>query len=360
MNPPLFRIVVLAVLAILSGCAATPPAVESAAARVAAKPVDPALAAKILALDPKRVSDSDVREVLARGPTPRIVLIHGGVYGVELLMESFGRFLVGMGYPESQIRDPRDGSWSWSPYADGALQAGAIAWYYQQDGGTRPMIIGHSQGGIQAVKILHQFAGTWTPTLRPFDPITNTMPAQPTVVDPLTGEPQPVVGFTVAYASVVGTGGWALALPGHWNVSTVIRQIPNTVDEFVGFRIGVDFFAWDLPGLEGLKTFSPTGKAVVRNVTLPAEYSHVFVPDSSDLAQDPAARAWISEYVPPPGDDAGPDPKEFAGRNIVWASYVWYDIKKHWTLEAQRAIRAQQQRGAAATTATGTPTGAPK
>jgi len=339
--------VLAAALALVVGHATSSLAGEAPAAR----PVEPELAARILAIDPARVSDRDVRETLAHGPTPRIVLMHGGVWGVQLLMESFGNFLVGMGYPEAMIRDPRDGSWSWSPYADGALQAGAIAWYYQQDSGARPMIIGHSQGGIQAVKILHQFAGTFSPTLRPFDPITNTAPEQPTIVDPLTGQPRPVVGFTVAYASVVGTGGWALALPGHWNVATVIRDIPDTVDEFVGFRIGLDFFAWDAPWLEGLKTFHPTGKAIVRNVTLPAAYSHVFVPGTADLVQDAAAREWINAYVPPPGDDAGPDPKAFADRNIVWAAYVWYDVKRHWALEAQRVVRAQQARAGAAAAA---------
>jgi hypothetical protein len=51
---------------------------------------------RILALDPEHVTDADVRR-LARGPTPRIMLLHGGIYPVHLSMESFGRFLVGMG-----------------------------------------------------------------------------------------------------------------------------------------------------------------------------------------------------------------------------------------------------------------------
>ena len=81
-------------------------------------PIDRALEDRILALDPEQITDDDVRNTLARAPTPRIMLLHGGIYPVHLAMVSFGRFLVGMGYPEKQIRDPGDGSWSHSPYED--------------------------------------------------------------------------------------------------------------------------------------------------------------------------------------------------------------------------------------------------
>jgi len=91
--------------------------------------IDPAVEARILALDPNHISDDDVRNALAKGPTPRIFAIHGGVYGVYLLMESFGRFVTGMGYPEPMIRDAGDGAYSRSPYEDSAQQAGEIAWY---------------------------------------------------------------------------------------------------------------------------------------------------------------------------------------------------------------------------------------
>src|SRR6187401_2451920 len=80
--------------------------------------VDRAVEDRILAMDPEKVSQADVRNVLAKGPTPRIILMHGGIYPVHLAMESFGRFLVEMGYPESQMRDPFDGNWSHSPYED--------------------------------------------------------------------------------------------------------------------------------------------------------------------------------------------------------------------------------------------------
>ena len=43
----------------------------------------PVLEERILALDPTRVSDDDVRRILAAGPTPRILSLHGGIYPVH-------------------------------------------------------------------------------------------------------------------------------------------------------------------------------------------------------------------------------------------------------------------------------------
>ena len=52
--------------------------------------VDRAIEDRILAMDPASVSQADVRNVLAKGPTPRIILMHGGIFPVHLAMESFG------------------------------------------------------------------------------------------------------------------------------------------------------------------------------------------------------------------------------------------------------------------------------
>ena len=98
---------------------------------------------------------ADVRDTLAKGPTPRIMLLHGGIYPVHLAMESFGRFLVGMGYPGGE--DPRPGRRRAGRTARTRTPSGSpgiVAWYYEQDG-MPPMLIGHSQGGMQAVKVLH-------------------------------------------------------------------------------------------------------------------------------------------------------------------------------------------------------------
>ena len=335
------RFLTAAALALtLAGCAT--PAFDSAGA--APRKPSPDLTARTLALDPERVSDADVREVLAKGPTPRIVLIHGGVFPVHLLMQSFAEFLIGMGYPESAIRDPGDGSYSWSPYDGHDIQAGAIAWYYERDG-VRPMLIGHSQGGIQVVKVLHTLAGNFGDAVRVYNPVTRSPEDRTTIRDPLTGRERPVVGTSVAFAAVVGTGGWSLALPNHWIVFARVREIPDTVDEFTGYRIGVDLFAWDVPGLEDLKTFRAENKAAVRNITLPAGYSHVFVPDTVDLLKDPARRTWINAYRPG-SETAGVPPPEVDSENILFAADTWHSIKRHWVIEAQRAIRSGSAKAA--------------
>ena len=302
--------------------------------------IDRAVEDRILALDPERIGEDDVRDALAKGPTPRIFEVHGGIYPVQVLMQSFAEFLIGMGYPENRIRDPGDGSFSRSPYELSEHQAGEIAWYYEHEG-VRPMLVGHSQGGIQVVKILHELAGTFGPTRRVFNPVTRELEERTTIVDPLSGRERPVVGVSVSYAAVVGTGGWALVLPVHWKVVNVIRAIPDTVDDFTGYRIGVDFFAWDAPGLEAVKTFHAEGKAKVRNVTLPAVYSHVFVPATSQLAESPAMRTWLNAFDPDNevGRAAVPDA---AAANVMFAADVWHSIKKHWCLEAQQLIRARR------------------
>lgn len=303
--------------------------------------IDAASEERILALDPEHISDDDVRQALAKAPAPRIVEVHGGVYPVYLLMRSFSQFLTGMGYPEKSIRDPGDGAFSRSPYEDSERQAGEIAWYYEREG-VRPMLIGHSQGGIQVVTILHELAGTFGRDRRVFNPLTGQFEERTTIVDPLTGRERPVVGVSVASASVVGTGGWALALPVNWKVFRVIRSIPDTVDEFTGYRIGVDFFAWDAPGFEDVKTFHAEGKAKVRNVTLPAEYSHIFVPITHQLAKSAAMRDWINAFDPEDESGRAPLPDGTAS-NVLWAADVWHTIKKHWCLEAQRLIRARRE-----------------
>ena len=315
-------------------------AVPTSPQRAAAPPAlpDAAVQKRILALDPEHVSDRDVQDTLAKGPAPRIVLLHGGIYPVHLLMESFGRFLSRMGYPEARIRDPRDRAWSYSPYEDSRRLAGMVAWEYERNG-LRPMMIGHSQGGMQAVKVLHELAGHFSDSLQVFDPTTGSFDDRTTIVDPLTHATRPVVGVSVAYASAVGAGGAAFLLPNQWSMLDKLESVPDTVDEFTGFFIGVDLIAWSFPG--AVKRYEHNGTAKVRNVTLPATYSHVFVPLVGSLPQEPEVRAWINEYVPGETRDASALPGD-ASQHVLWAADVWYSIKKHWCLEAQRLLRAQR------------------
>jgi len=335
----------IATLAVL-GCTAradaappatsAPPAPQSVLRSLA---IDPALEERILALDPEHVSENDVAATLSRAPAPRIVLLHGGVAFTDRIMASAGRFLVGMGYPEMSIRSPGDRSWSMSPYEDSAKIAGLLAWYYERDG-MRPMMIGHSQGGIQAIKVLYELAGRYAPEVPVWDPYAGQALPRTTIVDPLTGAEQPVVGLTLSYVSVVAAGGAALLLPNQWSMADKVHTIPDSVAEFTGFSVGLDSLAWTLPGINATTEFRHNGTAAVRSVPLPFVYNHLTVPITGPLAGDPVARAWIDAYTPDQPDSERPG--ERAGYATLWAADVWYSVKKHWTLEAQRLLRARR------------------
>jgi hypothetical protein len=337
----------LAAAALLSACALTPPAPENVAqprpgavlARVA---LDRATEDRILALDPLHVTEADVRGVLAKAPAPRIMLLHGGIYPVHLIMVSFGHFLVGMGYPEASIRDPGTREWSYSPYEDASVLTGILAWDYEHSG-MRPMMIGHSQGGMQAVKVLQELDGRFGKEIRVFNPWTHQYEDRSTIVDPLDGRTRPVLGLSASYASVVGAGGAAYMLPNQWDMIGKMRQIPDTVDEFTGFFIAVDLIAWSFPGINETEIYKENANAHVRNLELPATYSHVFLPAVQELAKDPETRAKLNAYAPGKAGEAGLENDRLTG--ALWAADVWYSIKKHWVMELQQLIRAKRAAG---------------
>jgi hypothetical protein len=335
-----------AAIVLSAGCATRPiaPSATSAAGppppgSVLRAAADPALDARTLALDCERIGASDVRDTLARGPAPPIMLLHGGIYPVYLAMESFGQFLVAMGYPEQRIRDPGDASWSYSPYADAARLAGIVAWHYERDG-MPPMLIGHSQGGIQVVKILDELAGEFDSAVAVWNPVTDASENRVTIVDPISSRERPVVGLVLGYASVVGAGGAALLLPNQWSMIGRLRTIPDTVKDFTGYQIGLDLVAWTVPATASKNGFRGERRANVRNVVLPATYSHVTVPVVAALADDAAMREWLNAYHPAGSRTAPPAGAE--GYAVLWAADVWYDVKKHWCLEAQDLIRARE------------------
>src|SRR4029077_8452370 len=99
--------------------------------------------------------------------------------------------------------DPSDGAYSQSPFGNSERLAGEIAWYYERDG-LRPMLIGHSQGGIETVKILYELDGAFTTQIAVWNPVNDAPEERFAIVDPLTGAQRPVVGLSVGYASVVG------------------------------------------------------------------------------------------------------------------------------------------------------------
>ena len=336
--------VVLIIVAslLLGGCASQPPpqtaplATEQPRLSISREMED-----RILALDPEQVSETEVDELLSAAPAPRIINIHGGIYPVHLVMESFSEFLMGMGYPETSVRNPGDGSLSFSCYDNSEDIAGAIAWYYEHEA-MRPMIVGHSQGGIQAVKVLHELAGHFDPQIAVWNPMLGEKEHRFEIREPITGEPTPVVGLQVAYATSVGAGGITRILPNQWSMMKKLRKVPDSVVAFTGFYMGMDVLGGDLLGFGSGNHYEPNGEAEVRNVRLPTGSNHFNIPSTRQLLDNRKARDWIYDYEPseePTLDvDFGED-----NSHVIWAADVWHSIRKYWVLELQRVIRAQRE-----------------
>jgi len=298
--------------------------------------LDPTTEARLLALDPERVSPEEVREVLARAPAPRIIGLHGSVPIVT--MAPFAEFLIAMGYPAERLRNPRDGRYTYSSFTDSREVAGVLAWHYEREGSV-PMLIGHSQGGMLTVKVLQDLAGASGDRINVWNPVTDAAEDRFTVIDPLTGIDRPVVGLRVPYAAALATGSLMRVLLGQWGMVARLRTVPDTVDEFTGYFIEWDVIAGTSPGSAQDNPYRPSGNAKVRNVTLPAEYSHISLPTAGHLAANDVTRAWIDRYTPgvPPPAEADLDT-----RNLLHAADIWFSVKKHWCLEAQRLVRAHR------------------
>lgn len=291
---------------------------------------------RVLSLDPGALSERDV-DLLSRCPAPRIIAINGSIPVVT--MDSFSRFLIAMGYPEERVRDPRNGDYSYSSRMDSKRLAGMIAWYYEKEG-MMPILIGHSQGGMLSIKVLHELSGAFNKTIPVWDPFRDEPEKRHFVKDPLTGEDRPVVGLRMGFASAVATGALMRLILGQWDMLTRLRKIPDSVEEFTGFRIKFDLLG---SGFFGEAVYRAIGSAAVRNISLPSSYSHMTVPLTEELAMDRESREWINSFVPSTEEPEIAD--DFRGRrdNILFAADVWYSIKKHWCMELQRLIRARRE-----------------
>jgi hypothetical protein len=296
---------------------------------------------RILALNPEMVSETDVRETLARSPAPKIFLIHGGILTSGATMESFGEFLVEMGYPKEALQNPQHRSLSYSPYQSSSGMVGYVAWYYERTG-MRPMVIGHSMGAMQTDLILHVLNGEFIHHLTVWNPQTGEPETRDQITDPLLGTPRSVVGLKVAYASALAAGGMARLVPSHWIMLGRLRTIPNTVEDFVGFYIGADPVGGDLLGFGSFNNYNPVGSAKVRTVMLPLGAEHFSAPVVRHLAENPETRAWINRYQPGVSLDAQ-KPLPTNSTNLVYAADVWHSVKQHWVLELQRLIKARNK-----------------
>jgi hypothetical protein len=217
--------------------------------------------------------------------------------------------------------------------------AGLIAWHYEKEG-MMPLIIGHSQGGMLAVKVLHEFSGAFRKKIAVWDPYREGPEDRSEIRDPLTGTERPVIGLRVGYASAIATGRFMRFLLGQWEMLTRLMKIPDTVEEFTGFHIQNDLLGGDFFGLG--QSYYSLGTAVVQNVMLPAEYSHFTIPLTEDLAKEAETREWINSYTPSPENTPSPDALRGKSTNIFFAADIWHRIKKYWCIELQRLIRAQR------------------
>jgi hypothetical protein len=291
--------------------------------------------ARVAALDCTRISAADVAEVLSRAPAPRIIALHGSVPIVT--MEPFAEFLVAMGYPDERVRNPVDGTRTYRSFVDSRRLAGEIAWHYERDG-LMPMLIGHSQGGMVVIKVLHDLAGDGTQPIPVWNPVRAEPEPRTAIVDPKDGRSRPVVGLKLDFAAALATGSLPRILLGQWGVLPLLRDVPDSVHEFTGFAI-----PWDPIAGTGAEPagFRATGTAQVRNVVLPADYSHIRLPATTHLALQPETRDWVDAWRP----DAAPAmPRDVDVTNLVHAADLWYSVKRHWCERAKAFAGAAANR----------------
>jgi hypothetical protein len=202
-----------------------------------------------------------------------------------------------------------------------------------------PILIGHSRGGMMVVKVLHELAGAFNEKLPVWNPLTEKAEDRYSIIDPLTGDERPVVGLKVEYAAAIGTGRFMRFILGQWNMLTRLRKIPDTVEEFTGFH---DLIGSDFLGFGRANKYYPLGSAIVRNVRLPAEYSHITIPLTEELAKNNTIREWINKYVPTTEEPELTVKFDTNSNNILFAADIWYSIKKHWCIELQRLVLAKK------------------
>ena len=326
----------LSILALTAAITAVTPisaSAEAPADETQSLDVEPEIARRLHELDPGRISAHDVAEVLARVPAPRIILLQGSFPIIN--MDPFAEFLIAMGYPADRIRNPRDGRYSESSFMDSQRLAGMIAWYYETEG-MRPLLIGHSQGGMLAIRVLYDLAGAFSDAIHVWNPLTNRAEARTTIVDPVTGDVRPVVGLRMRYAAAIATGKLPRLLLGQWSMLSRLSRIPDSVDDFTGYSLDWDLIAGHFGRSE---PYEAIGTAKVRNVTLPATYTHIGLPLTGHLAADAATRAWIDAYVPG-ASVAVPQEPGVDTTNLVHAADIWYSVKKNWCLSARRRLDA--------------------
>ena len=140
-----------------------------------------------------------------------------------------------------------------------------VAWYYETEG-MRPVLIGHSQGGMLAIRVLYDLAGAVSDAIHVWNPLTNRAEARTTIVDPVTGDVRPVVGLRMRYAAAIATGKLPRLLLGQWSMLSRLSRIPDSVDDFTGYSLDWDLIAGHFGrSVSGFHTWIASEKAPARS-----------------------------------------------------------------------------------------------
>ncbi len=311
---------------------------------------DPDLVKRILALDPANISEADIRETLSKGPAPWILALAPLPPWSEEFVAQI-KFLMDMGYPLGRIGDPRKKAYKIFWREKPEIIAGMAAWLYEKDG-MNPIVVGWSGGGIMTVVVLHEMGNsTGKSRVQVINARTGRAERRNWVIDPYTEEKRPITSLRFSFAASLAAGGLGRVVQDKiWAIEKGLHMVPDSVEEFVGFHSPEDSLGTDAVGsspdvLARANTFRPMGKAKVRSLIGDKSYGHFDVVHCEWLSEDSEGRKWVSSFRP----DAGYGLRDFQksakipwiqGKQNIWCGEMWYGIKKHWTLQAQRVARS--------------------
>ena len=196
-----------------------------------------------------------------------------------------------------------------------------------------PMLIGHSQGGMLAMRTLHELAGDvrrrvpGRRSARPRAALPRT-----TIVDPLHRRERPVVGLHVGVRGRARHRQAAARAARQWSMLPRLREIPDTVAEFTGFRH---------PGRPDRR--QPLRRRALRarrhGARAQRHAAGELQPHRRCRARAPRratrhARVDRRLRTGRSRRAAGAGGRRHA--NLVHAADIWHSVKQHWCLEAQR------------------------
>ena len=147
----------------------------------------------------------------------------------------------------------------------------------------------------------------------------------------------------VESATTIATGRLMRVFLFQWHMLSRLREVPDSVCSFTGIALTDDFLGNALRGSADADHYVATGKAVVRNVTLPPGHGHLTIPLTEHLAKTLETRRWINEYTPAVENPEHAEGLDADSRNILFAAEVWFEIKKHWCRGLQKWIRAKRK-----------------